>query len=236
MNDTKAGTATRRTVLKGGLATSMVAALGLGAPILAGTRRAAAMAGTQTAAIDPATVQVLFADLQEAIVAGSATATPEEIGRSSSVLAKVATILDLPMLFSVVPEGSNPPSMIPELRPYATQSNTILRTLAGPFMDEPTTKALAENGRKTLLITGYAAEVVVLQATLDAIAAGYTVHYVVDAIGALSSRTEDAAFREMERAGAIPASVLSLVTRMTPNFFEAPGSETFGALGPLLGR
>nr|WP_285016868.1 isochorismatase family protein [Novosphingobium sp. fls2-241-R2A-195] len=93
---------------------------------------------------------------------------------------------------------------------------------------------MEQTGRKTLVISGYAAEVVVLQAVLDAVAAGYTVHYVVDAIGSKSARTEEAAFREMEEAGAIPTSVLSLTTRLTPDFFHSPGSETFAALQTLL--
>lgn len=235
MNDAIARSTTRRTLLKGAFATSITGALGVGIPMLAGIQRAAAMAAASSVTINPTSVQVLFADLQEPIVSASTTRGAEAIGRSAGALAKVAAILDVPILFSVVPTGDDPPEVIVELKPYSTASNTLLRTLAGPFMDEPTAKALAANGRKTLFIAGYAAEVVVLQSALDAIAAGYTVYYVVDAIGGRSERTEDAAFREMERAGAIPASVISLVTRMTPDFFHAPGSEAFAALQPLLG-
>ncbi|WP_235811820.1 MULTISPECIES: hypothetical protein [Pseudomonas syringae group] len=42
---------------------------------------------------------------------------------------------------------------------------------------------------------------------LDGIALGYVVYYVVDAVGGLSDRTEQASFRAMERAGAIPTSL-----------------------------
>jgi len=38
----------------------------------------------------------------------------------------------------------------------------------------------------------------------------------------------------MERAGAVPTSVLSLTTRLATDFFHSPGSETFAALNPLL--
>ncbi len=223
----------RRALLKGAMAAPLIGAgLGLSAPALA--RRAAAMVTVGGARIDPSTVQLLIADLQPSLLVGSRTAPPDAIARSATVLAKVGEILALPTLFSIVPEGANPPSLISELRPFANQANTILRTLAGPFMDGPTTAALARAGRKTLVIAGYAAEVVVLQAVLDAIAAGYRVHYVVDAIGSMSARTEEAAFREMEGAGAMPTSVLSLTTRLTPDFFHAPGSETFAALQVLL--
>jgi hypothetical protein len=38
----------------------------------------------------------------------------------------------------------------------------------------------------------------------------------------------------MGRAGAVPTSVLSLTTRLAPDFFHSPGSETSAALEPLL--
>lgn len=232
MNDVIESPTARRDILKGGMAATLFAS-GLFTPALA---RAAAMATTGGAQIDPATVQVLFADLQGSLVKDSRTVLPDTLGQNAGVLAEVARILKLPTLFSIVPEGKATPTLIPELKAYSNSSNTILRKLAGPFMDAPTTQALALTGRKTLVIAGYAAEVVVLQAVLDAIAAGYTVHYIVDAIGSKSARTEDAAFREMEAAGALPASVLSLTTRLTPDFFHAPGSQTFAALQTILRR
>lgn len=179
-------------------------------------------------------MQVLFADLQVSLVATCKTIEPAALARSAAVLAKVATVLDLPMLFSVVPEAGGPPRLIPELQAYATPSNTILRKLTGPFMDAATADALAATGRKTLIVAGFASEVMVLQTVLDAVKASYSVEYVADAVGSQSERTEAAAFRHMELAGAVPTSVLSLTTRMAPDFFHPPGSDAFAALQPLL--
>lgn len=182
------------------------------------------------ARIDPSAVQILFADLQPSIVAGSKTVSPRILGRSAATLAEVAAILEIPALFSIVPEGDRRPALIEEIQPFATQSNTLLRTLTGPFMDPPTAAALASNERRTLVISGFSAEVVVLQAVLDALASGYTVHYVVDAIGGRSERTEAAAFRAIELAGGLPTTVTSLTTRMAPDLFNPPGSEAFKAV------
>ena len=186
------------------------------------------------ALIDPGTAQVLFVDLQASLVAQSRTATPKAIETAAGVLAQVAQILKLPSLFSVVPEGSKPPRLIARLSPYSTPANTLLRKPAGALMDAPTERALARTRRSTLFIAGYAAEVAVLHAALDAIAAGYTVYYVVDCIGSSSPRTEAATFRELDLAGATPTSVLSLTTRLAPDFSSSPGSETFAALAPIL--
>jgi hypothetical protein len=47
--------------------------------------------------LDPATVQVLLADLQPQIVARSKTNPPDALTRSATVLAQVAPLLHLPM-------------------------------------------------------------------------------------------------------------------------------------------
>ncbi|WP_162243903.1 isochorismatase family protein [Aurantimonas sp. Leaf443] len=205
-------------------------------PVLTTTARAEAKDALPEggARLDPRQVQFLFADLQPTVLPLSRTVPPEALGRSAAALAKVATILEIPMLFSVVPQGEVPSTVIDELRPYATAANTVRRTLAGPFMDPPTAAAVAASGRRTMVVAGVATEVAVLHAVLDAVAAGYSVHYVVDAIGGLSERTEAAAMRHMEHVGAVPTSVLSLTTRLTPDFFSPPGSETFEAVKPLL--
>jgi nicotinamidase-related amidase len=88
---------------------------------------------------------------------------------------------------------------------------------ASPFLDEATRAAIAATGRQHLIIAGFATEVVVLHAVRDALAAGYRVLAPVDACGGMSSRTEDAAFRQIEAAGGITTSVVTLVTAMVPD-------------------
>ena len=185
--------------------------------------------------MDPNTVQLLFADLQTPLVAGSKTQPPDRLERAAAVLAEVATILALPMLFSVVMEGTSPPHLLPSLQPYAKRTNTILRVPVAPFHDRATQAAIEGHRRRILVIAGFAAEVVVLQAALDAIVAGHEVYFVTDAIGSQFERTEAAAFREMEAAGARPTSVLSFVTRLVPDFVGTPGKQVFAALKPVLG-
>lgn len=186
------------------------------------------------AELDPGTMQVLFADLQVPLVAGSQTMPPTSLATAAAVLAKVAKVLKMPTTFSVVPEGPNSPHLIPELKPFSSSANTLLRTPVCPFHHPPTAEMIARNQRRTLVLGGFAAEAVVVQTALDAMSAGYAVFYVVDAIGGLSERSEAAAFRDMEHAGAVPTSVLSLVTRLVHDFISAPGDEIFVSLKPLL--
>lgn len=221
----------RRGLMAIGATAGMAAAM----PVHAATATVAGR-GTPGSLIEPGSVQLLFADLQSPLVAGSRTQPPDRLERAAAVLAEVGTVLSLPMLFSVVMEGSSPPHLLPELKTCSRKENTLLRIPVAPFHDPATVAAIAGHRRRILVIAGFAAEVVVLQAALDALAAGYEVYFVTDAIGSQFERTEAAAFREMEMAGAKPTSVLGFATRMVPDFVGTPGKQVFAALKPVLGR
>ena len=179
------------------------------------------------------TVQVLFADLQPQIVARSKTNTPEALARSAAVLAQVARLLHLPVHLSVVPEGGQRPELIPELARETDGVAQFLRVSASPFLDEATRAAIAATGRQHLVIAGFATEVVVLHAVLDAIAAGYRAYVPVDACGGMSSRTEDAAFRQIEAAGGVTTSVVTLVAAMVPDVSTDIGRQALEILQSL---
>jgi len=49
----------------------------------------------------------------------------------------------------------------------------------------------------------------------------------------MSSRTEDAAFRQIEAAGGVTTSVVALVTAMVPDFGTDLGRQAFGVLHSL---
>jgi hypothetical protein len=81
--------------------------------------------------LDPATVQVLFADLQPEIVARNKTNSLDALARSAGVLAQVAQLLRLPVHLRVVPEGGQAPELIPELAREAQGVPQHLRPLPG---------------------------------------------------------------------------------------------------------
>ena len=142
---------------------------------------------------------------------------PEALARSAAVLAQVARLLHLPMHLSVVPEGGQRPELIPELARETEGVTQHPRLSNSPFLDEATRAAIAATGRQRLIIAGFTTEVVVMHAVCDAIAAGYRAYVPVDACGGMSSRTEEAALRQIEAAGGITTSVVTLVTALVPD-------------------
>src|SRR5690348_2005082 len=86
-------------------------------------------------------VQILFADLQVELVSRSKTTPPLALASSVSVLARVARLLEIPIILSVVPVGGRTPELIPELAKETIGVPQFLRT--GANLDERTKKALA---------------------------------------------------------------------------------------------
>ncbi len=175
-------------------------------------------------------VQMVFADLVPELVAGSLTVAPSSLSSSAAVLALAASKLGMPMTFCVVPIGGRPGHVIPELADYSDEGNTFSRDFTNPFLDARFVKRLKDNSRPTLVLVGYTAETAVLLTALDALAAGYSVHVPVDAIGSRSTRTEAAAIRQIELAGGVTTSVRSLLMRLAPNISKGHDAEVFKAL------
>jgi nicotinamidase-related amidase len=179
------------------------------------------------------TTQVLLCHLQSQIVARSKTTDPESLRKSAGVLAELAHLFSLPMIFSIVPQQEKEPELIPELERQASGVPQFVRASVSPFLDPATCDALASSGRKTLIIAGVNTEVVVLHAVVDAIRRGYKVLVPVDACGGMSERTEQAAFRQIESAGAVTTSVVSIATALAPDSNTDLGKRMFAIVQQL---
>ena len=177
--------------------------------------------------LDPATVQILFADLQPPIVARSKTNPPQSLSRAASVLAQCARLLGLPMHHSV---GGKTPEVLPDLARETEGAPQFARMTVDAFLDPQTREAIDAIKRPVLVIAGFATEAVVLNTALSALENDYRVQVPVDACGGLSARTEDAALRQIEAAGGVTTSVVSLVTAMAPDAAQEPGRNTMAAL------
>jgi Isochorismatase family len=177
--------------------------------------------------LTPDTCQVLLCDLQEEIVARSKTTLPDALSQSAEVLCRIAKLFCLPLTLSVVPEGERNPKLIGPLEQFAAENNQFLRASASPFRDHATPAHLTSQGRKTLIIAGFATEVVVLHAALDALGRGYGVVVAVDACGGMSERTENAALAQIRDSGGIVSSVVSVATALSPDFTTPQGKQLF---------
>lgn len=179
------------------------------------------------------TAQVLICDLQKQIVARSKTTEPGALSRSAGVLLQLAKLFGMPVTLSVVPEQGKPPELITELAGSTDFAASRPRASASPFLDGATVDALAATRRETLIVAGFATEVVVLHAVVAARQRDYEVIVAVDACGGLSERTEAAALRQIEATGAVSSSVVSIATKLAPDFTTVQGKQMFALVQSL---
>ncbi len=184
----------------------------------------------QSDALSGANVAVVFLDLQAEIVKNNRTCEGLEL--HAGALAKLAALHQLPAIASSVPPGgpylANVLEALPEIKPMP-------RMFTSAFSDSATAAAIAATGRRTLVLSGVASEIVVQRTALDALASGYAVYVAVDACGGVGARTEDAAWRRITQAGGVTTSVTTLAAELAGDFTSELGGKTLGIMYETLG-
>ena len=125
--------------------------------------------------------------------------------------AKAAVAYGLPIIHSTVnvKTGLNKPP-IPQLRKVLGHLPTIDRTTINSWEDVEFKAAVEATGRKKLIMTALWTEACLTFPALDALAEGYEVYVVVDAVGGTSVAAHEAALRRIEQAGGKMISVPQL--------------------------
>lgn len=80
------------------------------------------------------------------------------------------------------------------------------KTVFSCFGSEDFSKRLEEFGAKTLVITGIETHICVNQTTLDALARGFGVHIIADAVGSRTAFSKEIGLGKMRQAGAVVSS------------------------------
>jgi nicotinamidase-related amidase len=125
--------------------------------------------------------------------------------------AKAAVAYGLPIVHSTVnvKTGLNKPP-IPQLRKVLGKYPTYDRTSINSWEDVEFRAAVKETGRKKLVMTALWTEACLTFPALDAMAEGYEVYVVADAVGGTSVAAHEAALRRIEQAGGKMISVPQL--------------------------
>ena len=124
---------------------------------------------------------------------------------------KAAVLYGLPIVHSTVnvQTGINKPAIAP-LRKVLDKVPTYDRTTINAWEDIEFRKAVKATGRKKLIMTALWTEACLTFPALDAMAEGYEVFVVADAVGGTSVTAHDMALRRIEQAGGKMISVTQL--------------------------
>ena len=124
---------------------------------------------------------------------------------------KAALLYGLPIVHSTVnvQTGINKPPIAP-LRKVLDNVPTYDRTTINAWEDIEFRKAVKATGRKKLIMTALWTEACLTFPALDAMAEGYDVYVVADAVGGTSATAHDMALRRVEQAGGKMISVTQM--------------------------
>ena len=165
--------------------------------------------------INPNDVTMLLIDHQSGLFNLVKDIPVPDLRRNVIALAKVATLLKIPVITTAsVPDGPNGP-LIPEIHQVAPHAKFVARQGQINAWDMPDfVKAIEATGRKTLVIAATLTSVCLAFPTICAIAAGYKVYSVVDASGNWSRMATDLTIARITQAGAIPIDTLAVISEM----------------------
>ena len=167
---------------------------------------------TNNALFDPADAVILLLDHQSGLFQTVKDISVSELRANTTALAKLATLLDVPVITSAsVPEGPNGPLM-PEIHQAAPHAVFVRRKgEINAWDNEDFLRTVREIGKKTLIIAGVWTSVCVAFPALAALADGYRVYAVMDASGDPSEFASRVTLARFAQAGVVPTSANAVI-------------------------
>jgi len=175
-------------------------------------------------------------DYQPEQYAGVTSMPHGELLAHVTMLGRVASVFELPVVLSTVYVKHGMSGTNPELREALPGVPEIDRTSMNSWEDPEFRAAVERTGRKKLVIAGLWTEVCVAFPTLDALREGYEVYVVVDAIGGVSRVAHESAMQRMTQAGAVPISVLGLACELQRDWGRPDADRLRGIMREYFGK
>jgi len=186
--------------------------------------------------LTPQNAVLALIDYQPEQYAGVTSVAHGELLAHVTMLGRVATVFELPVVLSTVYVKHGMSGTNPELLEALPGLPEIDRTSMNSWEDPDFREAVERTGRKKLVIAGLWTEVCVAFPTLDALRAGYEVYVVEDAIGGVSRVAHEAAMQRMIQAGAVPISVLGLACELQRDWGRPDADRLRGIMREYFGK
>ncbi len=188
--------------------------------------------GGGAALMDPSDTLILLLDHQSGLFQTVKDIPVADLRRNVEMIAKLATLLDIPVLTTASePAGTNGPLM-PEIHQYAPHAVYVARKGEVNAWDNDDFVAhVRATGRKTLIMAGVWTSVCVMFPALDAKAAGYDVYAVIDASGDPSEMASRVSVARFAQGGVKPTTTNSILSELHRTWARPEAAD----LGQLYG-
>ena len=159
--------------------------------------------------------------------------TADQSIRNAVTLARAALAFDMPIVMTSSQEDHVQGPLHPSLAraaPDAFAKRVQRQGVVNAWDDPNFAKAVAETGRKQLIVAAVTTDICLVFPTISAVEAGYEVQAVLDASGSSFAIGEETSRRRMERAGVWLTSTNTMVAELVGNWATPQGM----ALVPLI--
>ena len=186
--------------------------------------------------LTPQNAVLAMIDYQPEQYAGVNSMPHDALLTHATMLGRVATTFQLPVVLSTVYVKHGMSGTNPELREVLPGVPEIDRTTMNAWEDPDFRAAIEKTGRKNLILAGLWTEVCAAFPALDALRAGYQVYIVADAIGGVTKVAHDSAMQRMTQAGAVPISVLGLACELQRDWGRPQADRLRALMREYFGR
>lgn len=152
--------------------------------------------------------------------------TADQSIRNAVTLARAALAFDMPIVMTSSQENHVQGPLHPSLAraaPEAFVKRVQRQGVVNAWDDSNFAKAVAETGRKQLIVAAVTTDICLVFPTISAVEAGYEVQAVLDASGSSFAIGEETSRRRMERAGVWLTSTNTMVAELVGNWATPQG-------------
>lgn len=180
----------------------------------------------QRPVINPEDAVMLLIDHQSGLFQTVGDMPMTELRARASVLAKIATLANMPVITTAsVPQGPNGP-LIPEIHQNAPHAKYVARKGEINAWDNPEfVEAVKATGKKQLIIAGTITSVCMAFPAISAVAEGYQVFAVIDASGTYSKMAEEITLARIVQAGVVPMDTAAVASEIQKTWNRADAAQ-----------
>lgn len=178
--------------------------------------------------LTPQNAALLIIDFQPVQVSSIVTIEKRLLIANVVNLARTARLYGLPVVLTTVnvASGLNSPTIKP-ITDVLTDAQPIDRTAINAWEDDDFVAAVKATGRKKLIMVALWTEVCLAFPALDALAEGYEVFVVVDAVGGTSDLAHSAGIDRVVQAGGKPVSWIQVACELQRDWNRKATAEGF---------
>ncbi|MFM1909044.1 MAG: hypothetical protein RLZZ591_2721 [Pseudomonadota bacterium] len=148
--------------------------------------------------------------------------------KQSIALAKMAKILNLPVVITSSQEENAQGPILPEIAnilPEAFAARVKRPGVVNAWAYEDFHKAVVATGRKNLIMAGVTTDVCLIFPAIDAAVEGFNVQAVMDASGSPSALSEEFARQRMHDAGVVLTATNTLMAEIAQDWSTPAGQQ-----------